>query len=131
MLIYDGDCGFCTQAARWLEGRLTTPITVVPWQEISDLADLGLTPADVSTAVYWVDAYGRTSRGHLAAGRALLRTRPPLAWLGPLLLVPPTSWLAAVAYRVVAINRHRLPGATEACALPSAPATATASARRA
>ena len=32
VLVFDGDCGFCTQAARWLEGRLTTPIAVVPWR---------------------------------------------------------------------------------------------------
>lgn len=120
VLIYDGDCGFCTQAAKWIEARLTTPIAVVPWQDISDLADLGLTEADVSTAVYWVDAYGRAHRGHQAVGRVLLRTKPPLAWLGPLFIVPPTSWVAAVAYRLVAVNRHRLPGATEACGLPRA-----------
>lgn len=122
MLIYDGDCGFCTKTAKWYQQQLTTPITVTPWQSLSDLRDLGLTIDDVSTAVYWVDAYGRTSRGHEAVGRALLRTKRPLSWLAPLLLLPPTSWLAAVAYWVIAKNRFRLPGATEACALPPAKA---------
>lgn len=119
MLIYDGDCGFCTQAAKWYEKQLRTPLTVVPWQSIKDLDDFGLTVDDVSSAVHWVDAYGRTARGHTAVGRALLRTKAPWAWLGPLGLVPPFSWVADAAYRVVAKNRYRLPGATDACALPA------------
>lgn len=126
VLIYDGDCGFCTTTAMWVKGQLTTPISVVPWQEISDLGDLGLTVEDVTTAVYWVDAYGRTARGHVAAGRALLRMKPPYAWLGPLCLIPPTSWIAAALYRLVAKNRMRLPGATAACALPPPKARAAA-----
>ncbi len=35
--------------------------------------------------------------------------------IGRLMLVPPVSWLAAAVYAVVARNRHRLPGATDAC----------------
>jgi len=119
VLIYDGDCGFCTQCARWLEKQLSTPLTVVPWQQIHDLGELGLTVDDVSTAVYWVDAYGRTSRGHVAVARSLTRSKGALAVLGWAMLLPPLSWMAAVAYRVVAKNRYRLPGATAACAMPA------------
>ena len=125
MLIYDGDCGFCTKVAKWYQQQLTTPISVLPWQQISDLRELGLTVDDVTTAVYWVDAYGRTWRAHQGVGRALMRVKAPYAWLGPLFIVPPTSWIAAALYRIVAKNRFRLPGATEACALPPATATAT------
>jgi len=119
VLIYDGDCGFCTQCANWLRAQLATPLTVVPWQEIHDLSELGLTVADVSTAVYWVDAYGRTSRGHTAIARSLTRSKGALSVIGWLLLLPPLSWLAGPAYRLVAKNRMRLPGATAACAMPA------------
>ncbi len=126
VLIYDGDCGFCTQSAHWLEARLATPITVVPWQQIHDLGDLGLTVDDVSTAVYWVDSYGRASRGDAAVARCLMASKGPLAIVGWLLVLPPISWLAAPAYRLVARNRHRLPGATAACAMPTRPRSFTA-----
>ena len=117
MLIYDGDCGFCTLTASWIAARLRVPISVVPWQEIRDLGELGLTEAEVTTAAYWVDAYGRLERGHRAAGRALTMASGPWVLAGWLLLFPPVSWLGAVAYSVIATNRHRLPGATAACAV--------------
>jgi hypothetical protein len=33
------------------------------------------------------------------------------------MLLPPFSWGAAVAYRVIAANRYRLPGGSPACAV--------------
>ncbi|MFQ5421852.1 MAG: hypothetical protein ACE5EY_15990 [Anaerolineae bacterium] len=47
LLIYDGDCGFCTKSAlleqRWSNGRLA----ITPWQAIPEqLAALGLTAVD-------------------------------------------------------------------------------------
>jgi predicted DCC family thiol-disulfide oxidoreductase YuxK len=117
VLIYDGDCGFCTMTASWVSARLRVPISVVPWQEIADLGELGLSEAEVTTAAYWVDAYGRLDRGHRAVGRALTMTSGPLVLAGWLLLVPPISWLAAVGYPLVSRYRHKLPGATAACAI--------------
>jgi predicted DCC family thiol-disulfide oxidoreductase YuxK len=38
--------------------------------------------------------------------------------LGVLIGVPPFATLARAAYRLVADNRHRLPGGTAQCALP-------------
>ena len=36
-----------------------------------------------------------------------------------LCLVPPASWVAAGVYRLIAINRSRLPGGTAACSMPA------------
>lgn len=121
MLIYDGDCGFCTQTALWLQAKLATPITVVPWQQIDDLAALGLTELDVSTAVYWVDAYGRLGRGSVGVARALTHTKGSLVIAGWLMLTPPVKQAAAIAYPIIARNRQRLPGATAACAMSTRP----------
>lgn len=118
MLLYDGDCGFCTVTATWLSGRLRTPVLVVPWQEVHDLGELDLSPADVTTALYWVDVYGHRYRGHEGVARFLRLCRQPLPVAGALMTVPPVSWLARAAYRLIALNRHRLPGATAACRLP-------------
>jgi predicted DCC family thiol-disulfide oxidoreductase YuxK len=119
MLIYDGDCGFCTKVATWFRAHQRVPVTVVAWQEINDLSELGLTVADVSTALYWVDAYGRTYRGDQGAARALAVLGPPWPLVGAAMRVPPLRWLGGLAYPVLARYRHKLPGATQACALPA------------
>jgi predicted DCC family thiol-disulfide oxidoreductase YuxK len=118
MVIYDGDCGFCTVSARWLQQRLRIPISVIPWQEIHDLGELELTQADVTSAAYYVDPYGRVLRGHLAIARALLQCRGAWPAVGVLLSVPPGRAIAAAAYRLVARYRGQLPGATAACGVP-------------
>lgn len=115
MLIYDGDCGFCTQCARWLRTRLPERYAVEPWQSL-DLATWGLTEHDVSTAAYWVDATG-THRGATGIARCLIAMGTPWSIAGQGLSVPPLSWLARGAYRLIANNRYRLPGATDACRL--------------
>jgi len=116
-LVYDGDCAFCTRSVALLPRlRLARP-TVVAWQH-ADLASLGLTPQQCEDAVQWVDATGQVDSGAQAVARLLLASGGPWAVLGALLRVPPLSWVAAVVYRWVAANRHRLPGGTPACALP-------------
>lgn len=115
MLIYDGDCAFCTRCAMWVRRRLPETASVVAWQAIDDLGRYGLTEADVETAAYWVDAKGEAHRGYRAIARSLIAIGRAWAVLGYVLLVPPVSWLAAVAYRVIAANRHRMPGGTAAC----------------
>lgn len=116
-LIYDGDCGFCTASAAWFARRRDpSEVAVDPWQAL-DLDRLGLTVQQVSIEAWWVDAAGHTHSGHRAVARALeaLGGAWPLA--GRLLRVRLVSWVAAPAYRLVARNRHRLPGSTAACRL--------------
>lgn len=114
-LVYDGDCGFCTASARWIGRRLRGGVRVVPWQSIPDLAATGLTEADVARAAWWIDVDGSLHEGHAAIGHALLAARRAWPIVGRLILVRPIAWLAAPVYRLVAANRHRLPGATDAC----------------
>jgi predicted DCC family thiol-disulfide oxidoreductase YuxK len=120
LLIYDGDCGFCTQSAKWCRRRFKRRVDVQPWQAL-DLARYGLTQQDTTTAAYWVDAAGRAHRGHAAVGRALLRMRGGWPLLGLVILIPPFSLLARAGYGWVARNRSRLPGATDACRVPEQP----------
>jgi hypothetical protein len=100
VLVYDGDCGFCTSAAEWVGGERAA------WQQLGPdgLARLGLTVEDARDAAWWVDETSRY-RGHLAIGHALAARSP----LGRALLVPPLRWLAAGAYPLVVRLRHRLP----------------------
>lgn len=115
LLIYDGDCGFCTSSARWYADRLGDEGSVAPWQSL-DLDVYGLTEADVTSASYWVQGNG-TWRGADGIGQALLACTGRWRWAGVVLAHPPMLWLARLVYPVLARNRHRLPGSTDACRL--------------
>ena len=115
MLVYDGDCAFCTTSARWLAKRLPDDTEVVPWQQLDDLAALGLSQEDVQREAWWIDADGRAHGGHLAVGRSLIAAGGAWRLAGWLLVVPPTSLVARVVYRLVARMRHRLPGGDQSC----------------
>jgi len=119
VLVFDGDCGFCTSSARWLERGFRHGERAEAWQLLGEeaLARFGLTVADASQAAWWVDREGRRERGHRAAGRALEAAGGWRRGVGLLILAPPTSWLAAGTYRLVVRWRHLLPGGTPACRL--------------
>lgn len=116
LLEYDGDCGFCTRSARWVERRLPagSGVSVAPWQQL-DLDALGLTSTDVSKAAWWIDADGTKRRGHRAIAAALRAIGGRWRLVGTVLDVPPVSWLAAPVYALVARCRDRMPGSTDGC----------------
>jgi len=117
LLIYDGDCSFCSSSARWITARWNGPEQAVARQHLSadDVERLGLTLDDVRDAAWWIDASGSRSRGHLAIARALRAAPGWPSVVGHILLVPPFRWLAAGVYPLIARWRHRLPGGTPAC----------------
>ena len=70
VLVFDGDCAFCTTAARWAGVRLGARARVEAFQALGDdgLGALGLERAEVQTAAWWVDrSRGRRERGARAA----------------------------------------------------------------
>ncbi len=120
MLVYDGDCGFCSAAARWIGRRLPAGVPVVDGTA-TDLDAVGLTPDDVAAAAWWLDDDGTRLRGHRAVARALVAAGGAWAVVGHLLAVPPLSWAAAAVYALVARHRHRLPGAASCPPRPRRP----------
>jgi len=117
-LVYDGDCAFCTRSVAALGTlRLAEP-RIVAWQH-ADLAALGLTQQQCEHELQWLED-GRRWGGAQGVARLLLASGRLWRIPGALLRVPPFSWLAALGYRWVADNRHRLPGGTPACSLPAA-----------
>jgi predicted DCC family thiol-disulfide oxidoreductase YuxK len=118
-LVYDGDCAFCTRCVQWMERWVPVRLRVVPWQW-ADLPALGVTQAQAEHAVQLVEPGGRRTAGAAAIARLLVHAGGAWALLGALMRVPPVSWLAAGLYRLIAINRDRMPGGTAACALPQA-----------
>jgi predicted DCC family thiol-disulfide oxidoreductase YuxK len=119
VLVFDGDCAFCTSCARILQG-IGPDAQIVPWQ-LADLAELGITEQQAADAVQWVALDGTVRSGHEAIA-AILKTAGPI-WkgIGRAILAPGISWLAARVYRLVADNRSRLPGGTPACAVSTVP----------
>ena len=114
VLIFDGDCGFCTTTANYIEKNSATPIEIHPWTWV-ELADYGLT-AEVAAAKVQVFAGGKTYAGHKAFAKLLrLQKRWWFKVLGGLMVTPPFSWGARLAYYSVAKYRHKLPGGTPAC----------------
>ena len=119
LLVFDGDCGFCTTSVNRLRTLLPRFPEATPWQWI-DLDAYGLSQEDVNDYA-WVITPTHHYGGH-SAFSALLRMQRSfvLRLAGHLLATPPFSWAAALGYRWIAANRHRLPGGTPACALPRA-----------
>jgi len=113
LLVFDGDCAFCTSSARLLE-TIGPKAEVVAWQQI-DLDELGLTEEAASAAVQWVDLDGTIRSGHEAIAAALRSAGGAWALAGRALIAPGISPIAAAGYRLTANNRHRLPGGTPAC----------------
>lgn len=116
LLIYDGDCGFCTATAGWIERRLPDGAQVSPWQALN-IADFDLTEDDVSTAAYWVDPGGRAHRGEDGIALSLVAAGGFWGLLGRLMRKSPFRQMARVLYPIIARNRHRLPGSTNSCRL--------------
>lgn len=114
-LIYDGDCAFCTSSVRLLE-KIGPGAEMVAWQQ-TDLDALGLSEETASAAVQWVESDGTAYSGHEAVAAALRNTGGIWTLAGRILLAPGISPTAAGAYRLIADNRHRLPGGTPACAV--------------
>ncbi|MFI9045924.1 thiol-disulfide oxidoreductase DCC family protein [Streptomyces sp. NPDC053427] len=119
VLVYDGDCAFCTSAVRFAERRLRPRCTATPWQ-FADLTELGVSQRRAEHEVLWVTPTGSVYGGAQAVAKLLLSARGGWPLVGALLTLPPVRWVAHGVYRLVAVNRHRMPGGTAACALPAA-----------
>lgn len=118
VFLYDGDCAFCTKCADFIEDHVRTEAKVLPWQW-AELDILGVSQQDAEDALQWIEPDFRRSGPDAIA--VLLRRAQwywrPFGWI---LSLKPVSWIAWPVYRLVARNRHRLPGGTAACSLPQA-----------
>jgi predicted DCC family thiol-disulfide oxidoreductase YuxK len=118
VLIYDGDCKFCQLSLEFGIKHLRAFPQYVAFQKI-DPKDFGLTASQVRSQIWLAQKTPSTAEvlgGHLAAG-AILKLQPAL-WLralGWLASTPPTSWVADFLYKLIAANRHRLPGGSREC----------------
>lgn len=118
VLVYDGDCAFCTTSVTFAERRLRPRCTTTPWQ-FADLGALGVDQRRAEYEVLWVTPTGTVYGGARAVAKLLLSAGGGWAVLGALLGLPVVDRIAHGVYRLVAANRDRMPGGTPACALPA------------
>ncbi|MEU5303141.1 DUF393 domain-containing protein [Streptomyces noursei] len=118
VLVYDGDCGFCTTSVRFAERHIRPRCQITAWQ-FADLEELGVTQQRAEHEVLWITPTGTVHGGARAVAKVLLNAGGPWAVAGAVLALPALRWFAHAAYRLIADNRHRMPGGTAACALPA------------
>lgn len=114
VLVFDGDCGFCTTVARHFERRSRTPLRVVPWQR-ADLESLSLTPEMTAEQVYLVSGTRQFAGAECFAELMKIQGDPFHRAVAGVMRAPGIRRLSAGGYTLVARNRHRLPGGTPAC----------------
>ena len=117
VLIFDGDCGFCTTTANWIEKNSLIPVEIQPYQW-AKLADFGLTEEEAAAKVQLVVG-GKVFAGHHCMAKLLLiQPNALLKFLGAVMVMPGVDPISAKVYEWVAANRHKLPGGTPACKMP-------------
>lgn len=129
--MFDGDCAFCQRVLRLAERTVPSLPPVVDGMR-GDLQPLGLDRDDATRSVWLVMRDGDRVvhfEGADAVGE-VLRRQPSAAhrFAGHLLGIPPIATAAQAGYRVIAANRHRLPGGAAACDVPTPDASGGAAA---
>jgi len=97
LVVFDGDCAFCTASVGFIRERIGPDVEFAPWQRL-DLAALGLTEQQVETAVQWIDGDKGRASGARACALLLRRAAQPWRAVGTIMLIPPVSWFAAALY---------------------------------
>lgn len=118
VLVYDGDCGFCTACVH-LAQRWVGPRCDIAARQRADLDALGVTQERAAYEVLWITPDATVYGGAQAVAELLSSARGGWAVVGAVLRAAPARWIAHGVYRAVARNRHRLPGGTPACSLPT------------
>jgi predicted DCC family thiol-disulfide oxidoreductase YuxK len=106
VLVFDGECAFCSRLADWVRRHdLAGRISVRPNQEAGLIDSLGLTRAEVDRASWAVEPGGQRFEGAAAISRVLRELDGWWRVLGGLYEVPPVRWLEDAYYRRVARRR--------------------------
>lgn len=113
LLVFDGDCGFCTRAVGWLRVvDRRRVIETVPYQRPGVPERLGMDRSECAASVQWRGADGARAEGADAINAALA-VALDASW--PVRLYGRTGRAQRRLYRWVAEHRHQLPGVTPWC----------------
>ena len=117
VLIFDGDCGFCTTTANWIKKNSRVALEIAPYQW-TELGQDGLTAEEAGAKVQLVGG-DKVFEGHYCMSKLLLiQPNALLKLLGAIMVMPGVEPISAKVYDWVAANREKLPGGTPACKMP-------------
>jgi predicted DCC family thiol-disulfide oxidoreductase YuxK len=123
LLLYDGECGFCHAAVRFVLARdrrgVFRFVALQSAVAASELAPFGGLPSDLTTLYVIENHRGGTPALHSRAAAVWVIARSlGWPWIAiTFLRVLPARWLDA-AYDVVARHRHAFLGRSDACVVP-------------
>jgi len=119
VLVFDGDCGFCTTTANWIQKNSKIALEIVPYQW-TDLEQYGLTAEEAAAKVQLVIG-DKVFAGHYCMAKLLLiQPNIFIKSIGALMVAPGLNVISAKVYIWIAANRQKLPGGTPACKMPKA-----------
>ncbi|MFF7976742.1 DCC1-like thiol-disulfide oxidoreductase family protein [Streptomyces sp. NPDC007905] len=118
VVVFDGACGFCRAAVTRLSRshRLRLAGRLLPYQGV-DLALYGLTEPDAQERM-WLVHSGHVQGGAQAFAAWFTTGSHAARLIGRMLTWPGVRHAAEGVYRLIARNRHRIPGPWEGtCAI--------------
>lgn len=117
VLIFDGDCGFCTTTANWIKKNSKVALEIAPYQW-TELGQYGLTTEEAAAKVQVVVG-DKVFAGHYCMSKLILiQPNVLLKLVGAVMVLPGLDSISARVYEWIAANRQKLPGGTPACKLP-------------
>lgn len=124
VVLFDGHCGLCTRAARWLQARdARQRLVLLPNQQPGVLERYGLTREQVDRELWALETSGDNRfAGAAALSRALLELGGVWPAVGRLSCLAPVRGVEASGYRWFAAHRGWFArwGVTPACEEPGA-----------
>jgi predicted DCC family thiol-disulfide oxidoreductase YuxK len=106
ILVYDGECEFCTRLARWVQRRDRNHRVIVrPSQEAGLIEGLGLTRDEVGRAAWAVEPGGARFEGAAAINRVLRELGGGWRLAARMYGVAPIRWVEDAYYKRVARRR--------------------------
>ena len=120
IMLFDGDCGFCTTVANWWQQHLASGQNgvAIAFQQVPDLSKYAVTAEEAAQALHVV-----TPDGVFVGGEAVIMAfealKVPWNIIGKLGKNPIGRTIANWIYPFVARHRHQLPGATASCEIPA------------
>lgn len=119
VIIYDGDCAFCTKSIIRLEafmkGQMPKKVTL---QRVN-LQEYGILLAEAQAAMKYVDLSGRVWTGERAFQRVFYDAGGKWRILANFMGLPIIKSASAAIYKKIALNRQKMPGAEASCAIPT------------
>lgn len=117
ILIYDGDCAFCSSTVRLLQRLMPKHPAMEPFQFVAT-EKYGLTKQQCAEEIKYVDDQRSVFGGEAAFRKFFYEAGGAWRLLSRLMMIPGVLQISSHVYRWVAKNRHRLPGGTPTCSLP-------------